>query len=787
MFISLRRFVLGLIEHPDIKEIDDALVQIALDENEDQVLRRLAARHIREVGSVETKLRLKPYIYGREDDPEDDLKGYALQALWPEALTASELFNAITPPKRQNYLGSYRIFLLEDSVLTELQVTDLPIALEWIAALPAHHEVPISLRNLPGKIMRHAWDNINAPGVMEAFANTAVAIMTRFDGLFNETSYSYPPDQGLDNIENAFVANTKVRRELALKCLPHLLDKDRRASSLVRCWPPIVVADDLDWLLELLDAENTEARRVQLAQLVASLFGHLHGQDIPLSERYHNIEKVYNAGERHPELKERTAEFFISRFDDPVVVSHSDHHRKMKEIEENRQQELAEVRPFERLEEALDRSEAGETLMWQNVIGTLSHSPDRRHDSWNWNPDLTDFPLWKLCDGETRERILKAADYFAVHQDVVYTTENTEDWYDTSSVPYIELHGYLALFLLLKVDASSLYWLPPERWEHWSKVIVWYPDSILLGDGRADYLRELYALQQDLLRRLHENAPRALLDNLKRLLLSEDRRDSYISQTLHKVEHIWNSKFERMFLEILHSLNLSPKGQRAILDFLLTQQSVEAIRFAEAQISSGHTSQIEKDRVVESSVSLMLSGSEFDRSLVWRLLQNHDAVGRAIVEKLADEDWNETRFVNELSAPELVDLFIWIEEQYPTREDPEVDGVQFVTAREQVGRLRYDLIIELRNRNNPEALDGIWWILSQFPELEWLEFVRIDLEKAVEGSEPEPTSPKDITKRLSRYQGPRLSTVEQVKRVFKKHAGTVLTVAGFVIRRLLGS
>ena len=104
----LRRFVLQLLECLDTNEIDDVLVRLALDNEEDQVLRQSAARLLGNIGSVEAKLRLKPYIYGSEDDTEDDLKGYALQALWPNHITADELFEALSPPKREFFWEAIR-------------------------------------------------------------------------------------------------------------------------------------------------------------------------------------------------------------------------------------------------------------------------------------------------------------------------------------------------------------------------------------------------------------------------------------------------------------------------------------------------------------------------------------------------------------------------------------------------------------------------------------------------------------------------------------------------------
>ena len=782
----LRRFVLQLAECLDIREIDEVLVRLALDKTADQELRRLAAHRLADVGSDDAKLRLKPYICGREDDPEDELKGYALQALWPDQLTVDELFNALSSPKRENYLGSYRAFLFEDSIVDKLRAVDLPVALKWVAEQPRQREVPFSLRDLPGKIMRQAWNNIDFPGVMEVFAETAVTLLSRFDGLFNEHPNTYPHNQALDEIEQDFNERVNKRRELAFTCLQYMHRRDIEPYQLKLCWPPLVVAEDLDWLLGLLDSESDEVLRNQLAQLVAGLFPNLGAQGDTISERYREIEKVYGAGERHAELRELTQRFFISMFDDSGVVSHREHHRTMKDIEESRKRQLAEVRPMAQLRYALDRVEAGDVLHLQSVIYALSHCPDGRSNSWNFKPDLTDFLLWKFCDKETRQRIVKAAFSFVAAQDSVNSDDNGDNWYETGSVPYVELYGYLAIFLLQKTNIESLERWHKDKWQRWSKVIVWYPFMpMYLSDGRTDYLNQTICLQKVTLKSLYQYAPQTTLDNFVDLIVAEDKRSSIIGQTLDKLECLWNPASEAMLLGLLQASSLSPKGQRSLLDFLQTKDSADALRVAEARIASGYSNQNEKDLVVEFSASLMIGQSDFDLPLVWQLFQNDDDIGRAIVETVAKEDWHAEKFVSKLNAPELVDLFIWVEERYPTSEDPQVDGVHAVTPREQIGNWRNSIISELQKKDSWEALHGIRLILFRFPNLERLQHLWIHLEKAIEGKEWQSPSPIEIANWLSSYQRPSLTRVAFAWRILKRHRNTILTVTGIIVAAIV--
>lgn len=770
----LRRFVLDLIEHLDIEDIDNELVHIVLDENEDQVLRRLAARRICDAGSDESKLQLKSYIQSREDDPEDQLKGYALQSLWPDLLTADELFNALSPPKKKSSGHIYRTFLYGDSILDGLQPADLLTALEWVTTQRSHHETPFPLREMPGKIMRKAWDNIHVSGVLEAFTRTAVEMNARFDGIFGGNAYDMRFSDEEAKYYDKFAREVEARRQVVTTALPIWREKDTATNRLMRGRQSFLLTSDLEWLIGLLDVSTEPDERCQLANIIADLFRWLSGSYASTSEEnYRRVERVYNASDRHPELQQLVQRYSITMLDDPDVVSHREHIRQMREIDEDIARQRAEVRPFERLQEALDRMEAGETWQWINVCLALTSIPSEMHTEWGLKSDLTDFPTWQSRDDEMQERITRAAKSYVMSQDVVPTDDNSEDWYETPARPRIDDCAYLAIFLLQKVDVNALSQLPADCWKRWSKIIVWYPNAIFSLDGRTDYHREIRGIQQELMRKLHENAPRALMDNLRTLLVAQDRLDSYIGQKLREVGHLWDSELEGVLLRLVRDSNLSPRGQRSILDFLLAKESADAQRVAEAQISKGYADQNEKDLVVEFSVSLMTSESEFNWTEVWKLFEN-DAVGRAIVGKLAEEDRNTAKIPNKLSVTELVNLLIWMEEQYPTSEDPRIDGVHAVTTREQVSYLRNDLIAELRNRNSREALDGVWWILSQFPELERLEFVRLDLEKAVEGSEPEPTSPKEVTDWLSRYQRQRLGKLECAWRLLKKHKGSIL-------------
>ena len=579
-------------------------------------------------------------------------------------------------------MGSYKTFLFDGSIIDELQVVDLPTALKWVTEQSSHHKMSFALSDFPGAIMRKAWDNIRVSDVLEAFTHTAISMAARFDGIFGGNTYDPRFNYEEAKYYARFEREVEARRQVVTTAIPIWREKGTSTTHLVWDGQPILLPSDLSWLIRLLDASTEAEERCQLSNIITGLLGRISGAYASTAEEnYRLIVQVYCASQQHTELSELTRRFFVTILDDPETVCNKESYYRWKELRKPVEPAVIGPTPIDVINNALERSESGEVWQWLNVMVGLLRFRHSRGSSDLLQPDLTGFPEWLSFDIDTRERIVQAANSFVRNYEVE-STAGEEGWYSSlPEVPYVEFDGYFALFLLLKAGGELIHSLPLLSWIRWSKIIVWYPYvHIIENDGRKDYHLETRGFQQELVRRLHQNAPRALFGNLRTLIVEEDRRDSYIGQELARVENLWDSDLEDMVLGLLRESNLSSKGQRTILNLLLARESDEALRVAEAIISRGTTNQNEKELVVEFAASLMTSETEFNWSAIWALFQNDDDIGRAIVEKVAEEDWHTARFANKLSAPELVDLFIWVEERYPSSNDPQVDGVHGVTT-----------------------------------------------------------------------------------------------------------
>ena len=295
---------------------------------------------------------------------------------------------------------------------------------------------------------------------------------------------------------------------------------------------------------------------------------------------------------------------------------------------------------------------------------------------------------------------------------------------------------------------------------------------IILNDGRTRYHENTQDLQRNLIGRLYRNAPRALLQSLRDLLLAHDSLDHYLGQDLSKVEHLWDRALEDTMLNMLRSSRLSAKGKNGLLEFLLKHDCDAARDFAQEFVSSGYSSKSEKAVVVEFCACLMQSASPFDWHIVWTAIESGDELGKAIVEEVADGFRNTTGFADHLDADELADLVIWLEQRYPSSEDPQIYGAHIVSTREQVANWRTGLLNNCARRTATMPCARFRRILQRFPHLDGLQHTSAELEESVNGSDWCPKSPSEILELLqvaeeTRFKKTQHKCLEFLKRHWK--------------------
>ena len=183
--VPARRAAMRIAEACSLKKLQGDLLTVALDQGADPHMRSCAVSALGTCGDEETKLELLPLALGGQGpDPDDEIKGYALGILWPEHLSANNLFQHISPPN-ESFLGAYASFLTR-ILPNSLTRPSLTAALEWATAFVTRvdHMGEFHRKRLADAILIFAWDHIEDPEITPLVAQYVFTVIRTHHQLF---------------------------------------------------------------------------------------------------------------------------------------------------------------------------------------------------------------------------------------------------------------------------------------------------------------------------------------------------------------------------------------------------------------------------------------------------------------------------------------------------------------------------------------------------------------------------------------------------------------------------
>jgi len=87
--VTAREVAIDIATACRVAAFGEVFADIALDSSQPLAIRERAAYGVLRIGDAQAKIKLKPLATGEVgDDPDDQLKGYSLKALWPAHMTA---------------------------------------------------------------------------------------------------------------------------------------------------------------------------------------------------------------------------------------------------------------------------------------------------------------------------------------------------------------------------------------------------------------------------------------------------------------------------------------------------------------------------------------------------------------------------------------------------------------------------------------------------------------------------------------------------------------------------
>lgn len=175
-----RLTAIRLAQSSKLVDLQETLVRLALAATEDADLRISAIHALSELADVSTLDRLRVLLPRAEACKEDHRIGASvLEVLWPELLTADELFEVLARAEVARCLGKYSWFLYKNPA-RYLKPTDLPAALTWLATRPYRQSLEVTHKSrLVLGVLEQAWCFLDEAGIADALAITVTSLTRR--------------------------------------------------------------------------------------------------------------------------------------------------------------------------------------------------------------------------------------------------------------------------------------------------------------------------------------------------------------------------------------------------------------------------------------------------------------------------------------------------------------------------------------------------------------------------------------------------------------------------------
>ena len=720
--IDARDTAIDIAEVCELSELQDELVNVVLDSSESIELRISAAKTISSIGNSNSRLKLKPLAVNQIlEDEYDSLKGYCLRAVWPAHLTVQELFDALTPPKKKNFGGSYQIFLNYELV-QKIQVNDLVVALNWVIRQGVRcfgHP----FEHLGSAILIKAWEYLENPDLIEDFAKIAFIQWKQHQRLITT---------GLEQqkkIESAFWNEDNKRRKL-LKAILKLIAESGSGVSFIlgSSKEQVLFEKDTFWMLD--EVLNSQCAKEQKpwARLIRWTFNQTNTK---------MIDSIIEASYKNEILREEF-EFYLKEVElasEKAENLKSEYLESQKWNNRERKKQLLEPSPQERVILSLSQLEDGDLSGWWRLNMEMTLKPDSQHYEQEFEPDLTKLPGWQEADKSIRSRIVNGAKEYIRRQNQIET-----EWIGKNKFDRPALAGCRAFLLLLQEAPEFLETLPSELWQRWAPVIVAFP----CGNQHED-------IYLDLIKLTYSKAQSEAVETLLLLIDKDNQQHEYIS-VIRRFEKCWDKHFKSILLEKAKEKSLKPKCMGQLVEELLEHKSHEAREYLQLLVSFPlPLREDERERSVIASKVLFNYATPSSWSVVWAVIQQDPDFGRELIEAVANRSYPRG-IRSELNEKQLAYLYSWLVRQYPYNKDPDHSNdvmAHTVGTRESVANLRDGTLEQLKNLGTPQACHEIQRIAQEFPELTWLKKTLIDAQSIMRRKTWEPPSPDTLLQILS--------------------------------------
>ena len=724
-----RRVAIDLAEQCCLSDLQSPLLSVVMDRDDDYHLRVSVLAALSESPDVTTRAALRGFLpNGLDDDVDDDLRGYALRALWPNDLSIDEILPLLTPLKRPNYDGGYCHFVYHDFP-AGLRPERLALALAWLNGLPDDQLSDPPFSNLLDDTLTRSLEQ---PLSEELKASIGRAFWRKL------RAHERWSNQETEACFAALLDDAAKRRALLASLFSRLpTDEQHLWRVVVSFEPKIVRAADISWLLERLDREPERPVRQLVADLAAYFLSHSSRSD---------FERILAAAETHPELHES-----LSPVIDPIPLN-SDRANQLRQAyasqmsrpDARRQAPLLDPPPRERILRLLDRSEMGESDAWIEITYDITLTPTSRHYGHLREADLRSQPGWLDADADFRERLISAAERY-----LAQSSPDAEAWIDDPQGSWTDppIAGVKALWLLRDAAPERFSSLSTATWERWTPAILHYRAS---GAEKEHLQRRLTAHAYNQSPAVFLNWLRRLLrrDNAARLVVSEpqqdgppvDREEFMPTDIGRRISECWDEQLAAVIRNFAMSDATNPTVYANLIDALLSHRDFATIQTIEEQLATAASGQVtDRQRLCVAASSLL----KYAPALAIQAIARRADVDAPLCRDIFSRWANEAPFAAHAEAVALLredqaaDLYLLMRRTLPNPARQEADNDAATHVLSQIPGY-------IAAQGTFTAIAAIDRLLAAYSADQALRFIRLDAERFALEATWIPCQPADV-------------------------------------------
>ena len=696
-----RRTALAIAERCELKDLQPELLEAALERNEAPMVRAGAIAALKQCGDASVSAQILAMVQSDVgSDPAADIRGQALDLLWPAHITADQLF-ALLAPSDEHYIGSYAYFLFE--LPSTLKPEHLGPALAWATAYLNASNLMGEFRNktLADAIMFKAWEVFEYPALTGPFLAHVAARLHQYGELCRGTNHK---------ANDAFVERLRTdpsrRRQFVLRLCQQHMD---RLAALPYIRAGFVRSEDFEWLVEVSPGGRSPTPGLSeesVCSFVDLLFN---------TESNDHFETLYSACQKWPLLHKRFA-FVI----DGVLINSADadqaraQQRQMQEMRERVPPPAIADLPAE-IAALMARTEKGEwqAWCWLNLILMLTPKSPSIVEGLNYF--ITTMPGWVSAEEATRRRIVATAKSYLTD-----AQSSVDLWFGKNPMPLHsnDLSAVRAFILLRQQSPDGYAAIPQAAWEKWAPVIVGL--RLPLEDDPSGEKR---GLVRDALTK----APAAFVLAVRKMLHMEkaQARASSDAQALSvahpflflpDLEGCWDNEGLKVVLfDEMQASDLRPAEYAALVDALLKAGYEPAVENAVARIDL-----LDESTIAIADVLLRQAPGPV-WPLLWPKLLADDALARAVLTRAAGSFYHSTAFYAGIGADAIADLYLLMVSLFPPESDPG-PASGFVEPLQMVTSLRDGAVRCLAAMGTEEAVRALMRLVAEQPDIPLLPF-----------------------------------------------------------------